>query len=152
MATPEEEQLRLDSRKLFHRIGNWGTLNALRQNLAVGRAETIRKYGDTLDDTTKAMLEDVPFGSVVNVTAPQTQAAGMSLAAKVVGAGLLVALAGMGGYMLADREPTPPPPVDAVLEWEMSDGEKAIDSRREDSGTSAFNLEVEAARIGRSDE
>jgi len=145
----EDEELRVNSRRLSHRIGAWGTLNAVRQNLALGRAEILRRNpAAAKDDATLAMLEEAPFGSsIVNVT-EAAQPAALSTAAKVVGAGMLAALAGTAGWMLNDQ--APPPPADAVLEWEISDA-GGSGSGATGIGASVGYSEVETTTVGSGD-
>lgn len=119
MAEPEPDP-RVKARGRWHKIGEWGTLNALRQHFALTRSAVESRMGEGSDAVD--MLEEIPFGGQVTQTfnaRPTTGVAGW-LAPVVLAAGAAVA-----GYLLANRGQSapspPPPPIDAVLEWETVD-------------------------------
>jgi hypothetical protein len=103
-------------RHLFRRIGLWGTANAMRQHFALSgstAAADLPQVGKLLDE--------VPFGGQVTIN----QQARPSALAKWAAPAVLAAGAGLGGFWLANQKPPEPPaPVDAVLEWEVSDSQK----------------------------
>lgn len=121
MAEPEPQpDPRVEARGRFHKIGEWGTLNVLRQHFALTRSAVESRMGEGSDAVD--MLKEIPFGGQVTQTFNARPAMGMAgwLAPVVVSAGALAA-----GYLLANRDPSPPPspppPIDAVLEWETVD-------------------------------
>lgn len=108
------KDLSREHKNLFMRIGAWANANALREHFALSRK--LRGVNEEVD----ANLGEVPFG---NVTYISPQAAPSTLS-RWLGPILLSALAGAGGYWYATSKanPVPPPPVDAIIEWQEEPG------------------------------
>lgn len=67
--TPMPDSARAKARALFHRIGNWGTANVLKKNQAFQNLALAKQLGDgnVSSEFVNKVLEDVPFGSEVNI-------------------------------------------------------------------------------------
>ena len=117
---PSEATDREAHRKLFRRLGAWGLANTMRQASAVSRAAAAQKYPEVAEAA--KLLEEVPFGGQVNIMPASGSAT--KLIVGIVGALLFGLACVIGGYLIAMQvdEPAPVrPPIDAVLEWEISD-------------------------------
>jgi len=119
--------------KAQHRTANlWGLMNVLKRNSDVERAVIAEQHGVDPGKLPN-FLAEIPFGNQTVVQQSAESKASPSIGNFTKGAVLALA-AGAAGFGLSQLntapEPLPPPPVNAVIEWEIvPDGE----TRRSDS-------------------
>jgi len=137
----EREESREEDRKQFRLAGLWATMNSLKREGDNQRAAIAEQHGVQATNL-PGFGQEIPFGNTYvsqNSTGSSlgklTQAAVLALAAAAAGFGLQ-------SYLSPPKtEPSMPPPVNAVLEWEITpDGESGSSSRSvsvEERGVSA---------------
>ena len=136
----EREESREEDRKKFRLAGLWATMNSLKREGDNQRAALASQHGVQAANL-PGFGQEIPFGNTYvsqNSTGSSlgkfTQAAVLALAAAAAGFGLQ-------SYLSPKTEPSTPPPVNAVLEWEITpDGESGTSSRSvsvEERGVSA---------------
>jgi len=137
----EREESREADRKQLRLAGLWGTMNSLKREGDNQRATLAKQHGVQAASLPNFGAE-IPFGNTYvsqNSTGSSlgklTQAAVLALAAGAAGFGL------QSYFSTPKTEPSTPPPVNAVLEWEITpDGESGTSSRSvsvEERGVSA---------------
>jgi len=112
----------------FRTANLWNFMNTMKRNADVERA-TVAKANGINPAELQGFLAEIPFGNQTIVSqsaeskAPSafgnfTKAAVLALAAGAIGFG--------ANHLLQTPKPVTPPPVNAVLEWEITpDGERA---------------------------
>ena len=117
----------------FRTANLWNFMNSMKRNSDVERAAVAKQHGMNPAEL-QGFLAEIPFGNqtIVSQAAEATIKAPSSLGKIAMGAVLALAAGGAGfglSQLNLDPEPLAPPPVNAVLEWEITpDGQSESSS------------------------
>ena len=122
--------LREQARAQYRTAGLWGSMNVMKRNSDVERA-TIAKQNGIDPRELPGFLAEIPFGNQTLVQQSAENPAPSAIG-NFTKAAVLALAAGAAGFGLSqlgtapEPQPTTPPPVNAVIEWEITPNESII--------------------------
>lgn len=123
------DESREADKAFFRKIGLWDLVNRLKRNSDVERAAVARQYDLKAADL-PGFGQEVPWGN--NTTITQSATSPLAWIGSVAAIALTAGALGFGAsHFLKESTPQPeaPPPVNAVLEWEITPNERTSGNR-----------------------
>ena len=133
--------------KLFRQIGLWDMLNRFKRNSDSERAAVAKAHGIEASSL-PGFGQEVPWGNNT-IISQQTQGSLLGKVGSIAALTLAAGAIGFGANHLLNTPKTEvPPPVNAVLEWEITpDGEPGSRTIRESESRFSSDASGESIRI-----